>query len=64
MVSSIERGVGGVITPGPAKNSVYGDISYIIIIIRNLPLGPQQNLGKLIIAGKLSGPGLVLVIIK
>ena len=28
----------------PAKNSVYEDISYIIIIITNLPLGPSKTL--------------------
>ena len=35
---------GGVITPGPAKNSVYENISYVIIIIKNLPLGPKKTL--------------------
>ena len=29
---------------GPGKNSVYEDISYIIIIITNLPLGPRKTL--------------------
>ena len=29
---------------GPAKNSVYEDILYIIIIITNLPLGPRKTL--------------------
>ena len=29
---------------GPGKNSVYEDISYIIIIITNLSLGPRKTL--------------------
>ena len=48
-VPSRGGGVGGVITPGAraqkraAKNSVVGDISYIMIIITDLPLGPSKK---------------------
>ena len=43
---------------GPAKRYIMYYNNY-----HKLTAGAQQNLGKLIIAGKLSGPGLVLVII-
>ena len=58
------RGVGGVITPGPGPRRGLQK-RYIIYYnnYRKLTAGAQQNLGKLLISGILSGPGLVLVVI-
>ena len=66
LYSTVEKGVGGVITPGPGPRRGPQKIQSMKIYYNNyqkLPAGAQQNLGKLLISGKLSGPGLVLVVI-
>ena len=57
-------GVGGVISPGPGSRR--GPQKRYILYYNNYQkptAGAQQNLGKLLISGILSGPGLVLVVI-
>ena len=69
MGSTVERGgrrgnyPGARAQEGPAKNSVYEEYIIYYNNYHKLTAGTQQNLGKLIIALKRSGPSLVLEII-